>query len=203
MSRELIPQSDPELRAWATNLLQQLPNFVADLSIAPQDLNEVTNLLTGIVTQIDAVQAAEMAYRAAVDARNTAKDQGLSRMRLHIASWKTRPNYNSAIGNSLGVITSSKPKPVWSDLKPEPRAKKTANGIEISYVRGQADGVLVFCKRGNETEFTQIDKDLRSPFRDRRPNLNNSPSELRQYYLVYFKGDEAVGQPSDVIQLAV
>jgi hypothetical protein len=105
--------------------------------------------------------------------------------------------YNSTIGVNLGIIGANHVTNI-ATLKPLPKLKKIQQGIFIKYAKLRMGGAVIFSRRGSETVFTRLEKVTLSTYTDTRPNLDNAVSEIREYYLVYFKNDELVGVQSDV-----
>lgn len=124
----------------------------------------------------------------------------IDRLSKAIARMKTSPGYTESIGDQLlinppptdsAIPPGTKPVGIWTALP--------NNVIRIDWTKGKFDGVIVEGQRGDETEWTRLDRDTRSPFDDQRPNQNAGKPEERRYRLLYFLGDDAVGTYSDVI----
>ena len=85
-------------------------------------------------------------------------------------------------------------------VKPEvTRITVLPDQIIIDWVKGTLDGVFIESSYDGVT-FTQIGKDTRSPFEDKRSNVSDG-AETRHYRLRYFKNDEPVGLFSDVVKV--
>lgn len=69
----------------------------------------------------------------------------------------------------------------------------------LDWVKGKFDGVIIESQRADETAWTRLDRDFRSPFEDERPPLQTSKPEERRYRLRYFVDDESIGEWSDVL----
>jgi hypothetical protein len=59
--------------------------------------------------------------------------------------------------------------------------------------------ILIYCKRGKETDFVLLTETTKGPFIDTRPNLTPY-SETREYMAVYSEKGEPVGEP-DFLQI--
>lgn len=198
-----IPRNESELRAWAENFRTQLPNHTAALGATPDDERRALDIANNIANAIDDVQRKEVELKAATAHYKNLVETRLPELRAIVGSWKTLPNYTESIGQSLRVIGTAPAAPDWNNLKPAPKIQTLANGVRITYVRGQTHGVNVYCRRGGEPNFTYLGRDSSSPFDDERPNLQNAPSERREYYLVFVKNDKEIGQRSDVVAVNV
>ena len=73
------------------------------------------------------------------------------------------------------------------------------SGVEIKFVKSGFAGVRIESKRGTETGWTMLTNALRSPFLDERAPLEPGQPEVRQYRLIFLKGNSAVGAPSDTM----
>jgi hypothetical protein len=57
-----------------------------------------------------------------------------------------------------------------------------------------ATRVKIYCRRGSETEFSFLTMHDVHFYVDTRANLNNSAAEKREYYLIYFRKGQNIGQ---------
>ena len=73
--------------------------------------------------------------------------------------------------------------------------------VELSYVKGEFDGVNVYGEREGESGFVLLGRDAQSPYEDKRPLLQEGRPEIRRYQLRYVKNDVEVGQMSDTISV--
>ncbi|MBK7378832.1 MAG: hypothetical protein IPJ03_07465 [Ignavibacteriales bacterium] len=72
--------------------------------------------------------------------------------------------------------------------------------VIIDWLRRQMDGVVILASYDGVT-YTELARDLRSPFEDKRKNVVPGKPETRYYKLRYLKGDLPVGLESDVIRV--
>jgi hypothetical protein len=66
-------------------------------------------------------------------------------------------------------------------------------------MKGKFDGVYIDSQRADETVWTRLDFDMRSPYEDARAPLVAGKPEERRYRLIYFIDNQIVGVWSDVI----
>lgn len=124
----------------------------------------------------------------------------LDRLNKAIARIKTSNGYSEAIGDTLLINPSSPDSAIPADTKPSGTwTALPANVIRIDWAKGKFDGVIVEGQRGDESAWTRLDRDTRSPFDDERPNVTVGKPEERRYRLLYFLNDETVGTYSDII----
>jgi hypothetical protein len=65
------------------------------------------------------------------------------------------------------------------------------------------EGIRVWSKRGDETEFMFLNSVSHSPFKDPRPRLDPTMPEVRQYRFMFLVKDEEVGQLSHIVEVLV
>jgi len=126
----------------------------------------------------------------------------LKRLQKAIARLKLSSNYSASIGEQLRIV-STKSAPFSPDSgKPKAKLFALTNSIiRIDWVKGKFHGVYIESQRGDETEWTRLDFDTRSPFIDVRPPLEAGKPEERRYRLRYIFNDEEVGFWSDVFSI--
>ena len=113
---------------------------------------------------------------------------------------KAHPNYNDAVGDLLMINAPESDAPVAEDTKPTGQAISLPGSVvRIDWIKGKFDGVLIEGQRGDETNWSKLDRDFRSPFEDDRPLLESGKPEERRYRLRYLDNDEPFGEYSDVL----
>jgi hypothetical protein len=117
---------------------------------------------------------------------------------------------NRAIGKQLQIVSLSPSSGGGSttayganfeNAKPTFKAMATNGGVILNWTKADFDGVQVEAQRGNETAWTMLDKDFKSPFIDARPNLVANQPEQRRYRMIYLLNDQIVGAYSDTINV--
>ena len=117
---------------------------------------------------------------------------------------KLSTNCTEDVSRALGIIGAEpESKSALDSVMPILTGKMVAGSAQIKYIKGTNDGVRLECKRGNETEFSFLDKINKPIYADKRPNLITGKPETREYRAWFFVGDEVVGQVSAVISLTV
>lgn len=113
---------------------------------------------------------------------------------------KLNKNFSEAIAQTLMIAETEAEAVSLEDSKPTGQGSARANSVvRIEWFKGIFDGVIVESQRGDETVWTRLDRDFRSPFDDDRPPLVAGKPEERRYRLRYFIDDELVGEYSDII----
>ncbi len=200
---DYFPRSEAELRDWAAQALNNLPQIAQDMGLDPNDLAIASQHLTNIVNTYDEAQAKQNLWQQSVANKDKAQLDALPELRMFFNNLKSRRNYNVGIGKKLNIIAQKTGEIDFDTLKPEPKISKIADGVKISYKKGVATGAKIYCRRGNESEFSFVTMQDLNVFVDARPNLNNAAAEKREYYLVYFRKGKNIGQQSDVVSISV
>jgi hypothetical protein len=122
------------------------------------------------------------------------------RITLLVGQLKKNALYTVTVGTSLGVIGADI---VINYSTAMPVLVLTFEGglVHLKYVRGHAEGILLYCMRGTETAFTLLATVTKTTYTDTRPNQTVGVAEKRQYRAFFMVGDVAVGIESAVISI--
>ena len=113
---------------------------------------------------------------------------------------KLSQGYTQTIGEMLLIVTTPGTAPNPDDAKPTGTTTSlTGSIIRIDWKKGKFDGIYIDSQRNEETQWTRLDFDMRSPYEDTRSPTQPGKPEERRYRLRYFMDNHAVGQNSDVI----
>ena len=124
----------------------------------------------------------------------------LERLSKAIQRAKLSANFNQAVAEQLMVATTAPDSTIPADSKPTASGTAiTGSIVRVDWTKGKFDGVYIDSQRNEETAWTRLDFDMRSPYEDTRPPTNADKPEERRYRLRYFNDNTAVGAWSDVI----
>lgn len=124
----------------------------------------------------------------------------LERLSKAIQRAKLSANFNQSVAEQLMVATTAPDSAIPADSKPKTTGTAmTGSTVRLDWTKGKFDGVYIDSQRGDETAWTRLDFDMRSPFEDTRPPLNAGKPEERRYRLRYFLDNTAIGNWSDMI----
>ena len=115
---------------------------------------------------------------------------------------KLHPNYTEAIGEDLGIIGSEQFID-WSEIKPTLKLKVISKKVIINFDKDLSDGVNIYGRRDNETDWIFLATDTEPPYYDTRPNLVAGKAETREYKAVYVLNDEEVSIESEIYSILV
>ena len=147
-------------------------------------------------------EAAKAASKAATAKFKLSRKDAVTAIRSIAKRIKPHPGYTEEIGKEMGIVgEESTYNP--EEMKPELKVVLDAGIPMINFVKSYSDGVNIYSKRGDETEFTFLARDTVSPYLDNRPNLIQGVPEIRRYNAYYIFKDEEHGFPSDIVQVTV
>jgi len=113
---------------------------------------------------------------------------------------KLSKGYSEAVGQTLMIAGTQEEPANLGTAKPTAQCTALADfTARIDWAKLKFDGVVIDSKRGDQTEWTRLDFDTRSPYEDTRPPLVAGQPEERRYRLRYFIDDQLVGEWSDDI----
>ena len=87
--------------------------------------------------------------------------------------------------------------------KPTLTATIDAHHVVLKYVKHTHQGIIIYTKRGDETEFENLGFCTKTKFTDSRANIEISKPEERQYKAIYIADDIPTGMESDVLSITV
>lgn len=227
MGKTTIPQGNDERVTWSLNFDDKFPPLAVDLGFSTAEADALVNdsatmrfvILNGQAATAFSKAVNEFKYMKlgdSTDGKNQPKspvfnqvaapptiaDTGiLKRLNAALARIKTNPNFNDDIAQLL-MIAASDTDDGDDDGEAKPKCQGTAmtgSVNRIDWTKGKFDGVFVESQRDDETVWTQIGFDMRSPYEDARPPLAPGKPEERRYRLIYFIDNQPVGGWSDII----
>ena len=110
--------------------------------------------------------------------------------------------YTTAIGEDLG-IEGATPVFVPDDYKTTLTAKVVVDGVKITFVKAEAEGVHLYSRINGTGAFTFLATDTHSPYIDTRPLLVAGTPEKREYYAIGLLHDAEIGLHSDTVSVTV
>jgi len=166
------PAFQAQLATWITDTTAAINKAVADFQTAQQSTTQQNNLLF------------------------TVKDgllKEIRRIQDHSA-------FDEADAQALGFRVETPPVDL-NTVKPEVSGVTVlSDQVIIDWIKKHMDGVIIFASYDGVT-YTELGRDTRSPFEDKRKNVVPGKPETRYYKLRYLKGDQPVGLESDVIKV--
>jgi len=222
----ILPTKDNERISWSLNFESEFPSLADILGF--NDVEE-TALLNDSMAMRHAILTAQAgaafsksctAYKNAMlggvgenqltpdppaftppAAPPVAVDAGIiERLSRAMSRAKLSPAYTETIGEELMIEKPPADAAIPTDAKTPVKATSlTGSIVRLDWIKGKFDGVFIDSQRNDETEWTRLDFDMRSPYEDTRPPLVAGKPEERRYRLRYFIDNQAVGAWSDVV----
>ncbi len=77
--------------------------------------------------------------------------------------------------------------------KPYLRIRRSKNSVQLNFDMDGHTSILLYCKRGEETDYILLAETDKAPYTDLRPNLTEY-SETREYMAVFSLDGQPVGE---------
>ena len=199
---DFIGTSYDDLRKVINSIVAGLAVHGANFGFSPEEIAEHTVDLNNVTTTHDIAEVAKQTSKAATKTYHTSRTSGIALARSIANRFKAQPKYTPTIGEELGIIG----KEVHYDpttMKPVLKVTLDDNIPAIKFVKSFSDGVNIYCKRGDDTDYEFMARDSSSPYYDERPNKEPGKPELRQYYAVYIFEDREHGFQSGIEEISV
>ncbi|WP_299670817.1 hypothetical protein [uncultured Polaribacter sp.] len=198
MTRDFIPRTEGQLIIWLTNFKDKIATLGADLGLSPEALTAITADCEALIATITAVETARTDLATAVTAKDNTKKSTISTLRTEIARIKTNPNYTEAIGKDLSIVGETTPQDL-NNAKPTLSAEAFPGYVRIKFIKGGFSGVNIYSRIKGSVGWSFLSRDTSSPYEDQRPLENPNVPETREYMAIGLKGDDEIGQESDVV----
>jgi len=168
------PAFKTKLLGWLTSLPDAINKSFTDSQTAQQSTNAQNELIAAI--KIDAL-------------RELNRIQG-------------ETNFDEADMEALGARVDRVP-PDLTTVKPViSRVTTMMDKVVLDWIKGRMEGVIIYGSF-NGTSWTEIGRDLKSPYEDSRHNQQAGTAETRHYKMRYMKNDQPIGMESDVVKVVV
>lgn len=195
------PLQDTEIIPYYDNAYNKLHDtLAAKYGIQPEEMAIIQSHNTNVPTVIEKAHA----DRAVSQESTTLKRVELGRAKKDIMRVFQKicnaENFEEADAEALGIRVHKTPPdynsvvPVITDVTVLP------DQVLFDWVKSFLDGVIIEGSYDN-TNWTKIGTDTRSPFEDTRKNQKSDAPEIRYYRFRYFKHDVPVGLYTDVIKV--
>lgn len=222
---DYVKAADLEFVAQLYNFAKKLPNYQVALGLTPEQMAAVDaddKFMAFVVIGSNAAGTYKQGWTDLKDAARKSDGAGLlntfptavdisdpppaiapgveARFRALVRQIKANPAYTNAMGEDLGIVADQS-----SSALTKPTLNVKLQGAEpvISFKKLSSDGIKLYSKRGEETSFSFLAVDTRSPYVDNRPNLVPGTSEKRTYQAYFIVNDAQVGGVSDDISINV
>jgi hypothetical protein len=198
-----LPSTPIEIVKWVIKFIGKLKSFYqSTLSVTDAEITDLENKTTVLDNANKNVSDLQLQLENAVLAQKNAKADLTSDITAVVKRIRSRKELTDSIASDLSIVNATSSVD-FNSLKPDIKITLVGNVPQYEYTKKGASGISVYCKRGGDTNFVFIDKDLKSPYVDERPNLQPGTPEIRSYKFRYFYDDKEVGNWSDEISVTV
>ena len=185
--QDFYPHPEKERPSWHENHVTKLRLHREALGISEEKITQAEADVLTVRTELDNTEKSEKTYAAQVKQKNVKLSEIEKRTRTEADDLRKLPGYTEQIGEDLGIHQKEAASPTSrDDAQPTFFITVLRDRVRIDWVKGIFHGVVIYCMRGNETQFTKLDRDDRSPFEDLRRNLIAGVPENRTYEVVYY-----------------
>lgn len=203
MRNDLIPTRYSNFIVKERNFIEKFRDLAETLGIRAEDMNNTIDILEAHIDSYSNMISKRAESKAATEDHILKNKKATKEFRRIARLVSASKNYNSAIGQDLGIISTQKTE--MSPEEEQPVLRISANGTtaDIKFTKHRKDGIVIFSKRGDEKEFSFLDNCAISPFKDKREKLDNMKPENREYYAVFLKNYKQTGKQSDIVKVTI
>ncbi len=199
MAADYIPAALGDFVQWITLQKEKRPALAALLGWTAADVARLDAEDDEMLKSITTAASSQATAQKDTNYRDTYRGEYMVKRRASIAHVKTNPAYTAAIGKDNRWLGTTDSKPT-DDLKPTVKAIRTADGVRLEWTKLKQDYVQIFRRPAGTADWGRyIAIDGRSPYLDTEPGLKG----VYEYKVQLFHNDKPVGQPSDVVVIAV
>lgn len=202
-TKDFVPHNDAELDNWLGNFASQIPTIAVTLGITAAEATALVALITTTRTDINNVVAKKAEIQSLIGNKELRKDSMLKVLRPIVKRMKNHPAYNEDDqGKHLGVVGVHTDVDL-SSLKPVLKGKTFTGMPQISWKKGEADGLILYVDRKDGHGFITLITSTTTSYTDKFKLPASVASAVWTYKAVYIKGDEFTGEFSDEIKITV
>ncbi len=200
---DFLPKRDSNLDSFEGNFIEKLTVHSSQLGLESSVVTEITEKINNHRASYSKMISKRAMSKSAREINLAQKKSTVREIRRVAQMVKSLAGYTPAIGNDLQVIGTEITKTDITELKPSLVSKVNGNEVIIKFKKSGTDGIKIFSRRGNETDFKLLEITTISPYIDNRHKLDQSKPEQREYYAVFFDNVREVGIRSDIIKAVV
>lgn len=124
------------------------------------------------------------------------------RLRKLVQQIKTNKDYNKAIGEKLDIVGTERKIDV-NKAQPKLTLKFVAGKLEVHWKKDVFTGIDIYINKNDGNGFVLTTTDLRSPAYIKIELPEGQATALWQVMGIYKQGDQPVGLPSAIVEVAV
>ncbi|MBI5215430.1 MAG: hypothetical protein HY960_06715 [Ignavibacteriae bacterium] len=204
-SKDYLPRIDAQFVIWFANFVGKVPQYKDTYGIKDDEINQYSADLTALKERLELIESTKKTLHSLVEGKDSMISDISKRIRTTAILVKRHKDYKAEDGENLGIIAPADmdEATLSAIAKPMFQALAMSNFVRLDWIKSAYDGVIIECKRGNETTFSRLSPDNRSPYEDARPNLQPDVPEIRVYRMRYILNEKEVGNWSDEVKVVV
>lgn len=203
MTASYLPRNDSALLLWLNNYQTALPIQGKALSVNDAELKPSLDGAKILATSIQADEQKYAEWQAAVAHTAELKRQILIEVQRALDRLRCAPGFTEEHGRALMAVPRRSQDSLLGSVKPTLQGRYAGGKVRIVWTRGPLEGINVYGRKHGETAWQFLGRDTRPPYDDTRPLPAGTSAELREYRAIGVVDDEEVGQPSDILTVAV
>ena len=199
MIKHYLRLSDFNMIGWLENYKEKIPETAKELDLTEDEVAEAVNWCDDMIKTIKGMDDIRHSYRSASEKKKTILKEGKSFIQAQVKRLKTAMDYTEAIGQDLGIVSTVGVFDL-RNFRPEIKLRSVIGGVELSFTRGETDGVNIYRKSSEEKEWAHVCNKVRSPYLD---TIANSRPVKYEYKVCAHIDHKPVGIESSVESITV
>ena len=198
---DYIPTKRAPRRLWLQNLSDQITVEGPKAGMTAGEASALKTIVDDHIAKMDATDAAQTALDGARETES--QSTAIGEIRTAVRRLKTNPTYPGS--GVEGTLQLRGPESGFDPVTFKPGCKVSIVGgqIRIDFTKGEADGVVVYCRLRGTNGWNKLGIDTASPYFDTNPPAQPNVPETREYMLRAILDDVEIGQPSDIISIVI
>lgn len=203
MKDNFLPLRDGDIDTFEESFESKISIYTSILGLNPAEITATKNIISVHRAAFSNMNSKKQESKSATEENSKTKELSMNELRRIAKLIKASKTYTETIGQDLGMVGSDKSTKETSELKPILKGKQNGNQIIIQFQKDGTDGIKIFSRRANETEFTFLAVDTQSPYTDSRAKLEEIKPEVREYFAFFFEKEDEIGQKSDILKIII
>lgn len=198
---DYVPRKRAERRQWLQNLKDKAPAEAAKIGAPADDGTRVVTLADGIITKLDATDAAQSALDGAREIEGGTEAANLAALRGIFRNWKTLPGYPASGSESVLGLKGSDGAVDPATYKPVITVSIKGGQITVEFDKKGVDAMAIYCRLRGTQVWRKLAVDTYSPYIDTMPLTQAGVPEVREYMARGVIDDVEIGLESDIVSL--
>lgn len=203
MRNDLIPTRYSNFIVKERNFIEKFREYAEILGIKAEDMNNTIGILKDHIDSYSKMISKRAESKAATEDHIFKNKKATKEFRRIARLVSASKDYNPAIGEDLGIISTQKTEKSLEEVQPVLRISASGNSVEVKFIKHRKDGIAIYSKRGDEKEFSFLENCAISPYTDGREKLDSLKPENREYYAVYLKNYKETGKLSNIVKVTI